>query len=86
MSRTSVLIISHITFRDCRVDSFCDNLSRNSFIQYRGTQRNDQMVLVKSGVSYGNFVRLESFWMVFLSSETVSYHDGSTGRKIEDMK
>ena len=68
------------------MDSFCDNLSRNSFIQYRGTQRNDQMVLVKSGVSYGNFVRLESFWMVFLSSETVSYHDGSTGRKIEDMK
>ena len=68
------------------MDSFCDNLSRNSFIQYSGTQRNDQMVLVKSGVSYGNFVRLESFWMVFLSSETVSYHDGSTGRKIEDMK
>ena len=68
------------------MDSFCDNLSRNSFIQYRGTQRNDQMVLVKSGVSYGNFVRLESFWMVFLLSETVSYHDRSTGRKIEDMK
>ena len=30
MSRTSVLIISHITFRDCRVHSFCDNISRNS--------------------------------------------------------
>ena len=30
VSRTSVLIISHITFRDCRVHSFCDNLSRNS--------------------------------------------------------
>ena len=27
--RNSVLIISHITFRDCRVHSFCDNLSRN---------------------------------------------------------
>ena len=27
-----VLIISHITFRDCRVHSFCDNLSRNSCI------------------------------------------------------
>ena len=32
VSRTSVLIISHITFRDCRVHSFCDNLSRNSCI------------------------------------------------------
>ena len=28
--RKSVLIISHITFRDCRVHSFSDNLSRNS--------------------------------------------------------
>ena len=55
-------------------------------IQYRGTQHNDQMVPIKSGVSYGNFGRLESFRMVFLSSETVSYHDESTGRKIEDME
>ena len=38
--RNSVLIISHITFRDCRVPgwhmrvhSFSDNLSRNSCIQ-----------------------------------------------------
>ena len=28
--RNSVLIISHITFRDCRVHTFSDNLSRNS--------------------------------------------------------
>ena len=28
--RKSVLIISHITFRDCRVHIFSDNLSRNS--------------------------------------------------------
>ena len=34
VSRTSVLIISHITFRDCRVHSFCDNLSRNSCIHF----------------------------------------------------
>ena len=27
VSRTSVLIISHITFQDCRVHNFCDNLS-----------------------------------------------------------
>ena len=31
--RNSVLIISHITFRDCRVHSFFDNLSRNNCIQ-----------------------------------------------------
>ena len=28
--RNSVLHISHITFRDCRVHIFSDNLSRNS--------------------------------------------------------
>ena len=32
--RKSALIISHITFRDCRVHSFSDNLSRNSCIHY----------------------------------------------------
>ena len=31
--RNSVLIISHITFRDCLVHIFSDNLSRNSCIQ-----------------------------------------------------
>ena len=31
--RNSVLIISHITFRDCRVHFFSDNVSRNSFIE-----------------------------------------------------
>ena len=31
--RNSVLIISHITFRDCRVHIFSDNLSRNGCIQ-----------------------------------------------------
>ena len=31
--RNSVLIISHITFRDCRVHMFSANLSRNSCIQ-----------------------------------------------------
>ena len=30
--RNSVLIISHVTFRDCRVHIFSDNLSRNSCI------------------------------------------------------
>ena len=30
--RNSVLIISHITFRDCRVHIFSDNLSWNSCI------------------------------------------------------
>ena len=30
--RNSVLIISHITFRDCRVHIFADNLSPNSCI------------------------------------------------------
>ena len=33
--RNSVLIISHITFRDCRLRIFSDNLSRNSYIDER---------------------------------------------------
>ena len=37
--RKSVLIISHITFRDCRVQSFSDNLSRNSCIWPPKTKR-----------------------------------------------
>ena len=32
VARNSVLIISHFTFRDCRVHIFSDNLSRNSCI------------------------------------------------------
>ena len=35
--RNSALIISHITFRDCHVHSFSDNLSRNSCIQISNT-------------------------------------------------
>ena len=30
--RKSILIISHITFRDCRVHIFCDDLTRNGCI------------------------------------------------------
>ena len=33
--RNSVLLISHTTFRDCRVHIFSDNLSRNSCISVR---------------------------------------------------
>ena len=32
--RNSVLIISHVTFRDCHVHIFSDNLSRNSCIVF----------------------------------------------------
>ena len=32
--RNSVLIMSHITFRDCRVHIFADNLSQNSCIPH----------------------------------------------------
>ena len=33
--RKSALLISHITFRDCRMHSFSDNLSRNGCIKMR---------------------------------------------------
>ena len=34
VSENSVLIISHITFRDCRVHIFSDNPSRNNCISF----------------------------------------------------
>ena len=39
--RNSVLIISHITFRGCRVHIFSDNLSRNSCIKGQGVGPRD---------------------------------------------
>ena len=36
--RNSVLIVSHVTFRDCRVHFFSDNLSRNSCINIQSGQ------------------------------------------------
>ena len=45
-ARNSVLIISHITFRDCRVHIFADNLSQNSCIQIRKVPENAE----KNGV------------------------------------
>ena len=38
--RNSVLIISHITFQDCRVHIFADNLSQNRCIQIRKVTEN----------------------------------------------
>ena len=37
--RNAVLILSHITFRDCRVHIFSDNLSRNSCIHNRQSNK-----------------------------------------------
>ena len=45
--RNSVLIISHITFRDCRVHIFSDNLSRNSCIQGKGVLTEQLSVKLK---------------------------------------
>ena len=45
--RNSVLIISHITFRDCRVHSFADNLSRNSCITWEKPILNQQVKHLK---------------------------------------
>ena len=40
--RNTVLIISHVTFRDCRVHIFSDNLSRNSCIRKSSPLRQGQ--------------------------------------------
>ena len=38
--KNTVFIISHITFRDCRVHILADNLSQNSCIQIRKVPEN----------------------------------------------
>ena len=45
--RNSVLIISHIAIRDCRVHIFSDNFSRNGCIKGRYYQ---EIVRIKNGV------------------------------------
>ena len=37
--RNSELIVSHITFRDCRVHIFSDNLSQNSYMSGENSLR-----------------------------------------------
>ena len=48
--RNSVLIISHITFRDCRVHSFSDNLSRNNCMFHKVKPREQSTVLADDPV------------------------------------
>ena len=50
--RNSVLIISHVIFRDCHVHIFCDNLSRNScmFWWSKGCQSLWPVIAVVSSV------------------------------------
>ena len=48
--RNSVLLISHITFRDCRVHIFSDNLSRNSCLldkTLHGLPQHHQILLAR---------------------------------------
>ena len=47
--RNSVLIISHITFRDCRVHSFSENLSPNNCIQRNTVNQADEHLPSKWG-------------------------------------
>ena len=52
--RNSVLIISHVTFRDCHMHIFSDNLSRNSCIQFNNKFMCKSSVIVAGVVSVVN--------------------------------
>ena len=56
-ARKSALIISHITFRDCRVHSFSDNLSRNSCKHLLSTLKPVQGKLMPNLLSAGSKAR-----------------------------
>ena len=74
-TRNGVLIISHITFRDCRVHSFADNLSRSSGIT-------SEKPILKQQVKHLNLslsLKLSSYLCCFIfsihcNSVTFSFH------------
>ena len=71
--RNSVLVISHITFRDCRVQYFPDNLARNSCTQ-RKCQVLGHCVQFKSS-ALGRHERdlpLKTNWAVWMNNSEVS--------------
>ena len=54
--RYSVMIISHITFRDCRVHFFGDNLSRNSCIHMFCSQSMASECIWLNDLKYSMFI------------------------------
>ena len=70
--RNSVLIISHITFRDCRVHIFADNLSQNSCIPHAHHETHLHPVKVAT-------ILIPSFHD--LRKERVAYKLGPTDKK-----
>ena len=67
--RNSVLIISHITFRDCRVHIFSDNLSRNNCVYLLEILNFDNIVKFKTAVFTHKIFKFSSYvlWLYTLS-------------------
>ena len=68
----SVLIISHITFRDCRVHIFADNLSRNSCM--RSARPDPLNVILHNIISHSGNAKLR-LWFdgIFLKKSRVYF-------------
>ena len=64
--RNSVLIVSHITFRDCRVHIFSDNLSRNSCIH--------NLIIILSRIYNEPIQRPAHSWLVSLTGRALHRH------------
>ena len=85
MSRTSVLIISHITFRDCRVHCFSDNLSRNSCI-YIFSNISEGTAFLLQGLTYNEEVKLRRYnlkWRIACNNyDTIITRENLNDKKV----
>ena len=69
--RNSILIISHITFRDCRAHIFSDNLSQNSCILTIPIKQSALEFVISASATIGSFLFIESCRLEPFPSDTI---------------
>ena len=79
--RNSVLIISHVTFRDCRVHIFSDNLSRNNCILFISKLRHNCCLcfISKNAILGSNKPSLIQNFLCFLAIIIFTGDKGNSG-------
>ena len=84
--RNIVLRISHITFRDCRVHIFSDNLPRNSrnLVRLENPVQNLPVLLPLDFLDCGFLLALPALGLSFTLASSWIYHNKTRHNKYED--
>ena len=84
--RNSVLRISHITFRDCRVHIFSHNLPRNSrnLVRLKNPVQNLPVLLPLDFLDCGFLLALPALGLSFTLASSWIYHNKTRHNKYED--